>query len=389
MKCPTSISRTVGFILGLVATVVLPSVATAETALETMNREVVALYDRAKHAIVKVHASRPYMATARQTVRWQRVGTGFFIDANGTVLTTSSVADEGESFWIEWENQKIPMKLVGSDPLSRLAVLKIDAEKYPTAQIKTPVLPLGNPWDLQVGSMVILVGYLYNLPSSPSVGFVGGFDIRCGGQIFMTSHIRSTTRLSPGQQGGPLLNVRGQVVGIPVSAHLDDQSYAIPIDAAKRVWTDLLKNGRVDYGWIGVKIAERRVLPATGTNAMENVNVANLPTQVVVTGVVSNTPAARAGVLNGDIVVRVHTNDVRRVEDVLNTMFGFRDGDKLPMNILRGGEEKQFTLTVEPLPPPTDRAEPRLIPPQAVSTNDATSPRELPVVPASADPDKP
>jgi S1-C subfamily serine protease len=367
----------------VVVTLGLTPVLRAESMLELVNREVAAIYERSKFAIVKVHASRPYMATGRQTIQWQRVGTGFFIDTNGTILTTSSVAEQGETFWIEWDNQKIPMRLVGSDPHSRLAVMKIDAEKFPTAQIKTPLLPVGNTSDLKVGSLVILIGHPYDLPSAPSVGFVGGFDIQCGGHYFVTNHIRSTSRLSPGQQGGPLLNIRGEVVGVPVAAHLDDQSYAVPIQAAKRIWTELLEKGRVDYGWIGMTVTERAVPSATPTNAPSTGALPMPITEVVVTQVLPDTPAARAGLTNGDVVMQVYTNDVRRIADVLNTMFGFRDGDQLPVKVLRNDAMMQLNMIVAPMPATTARNA-RSLAPSSTATNATPAIKMPPVVPASA-----
>lgn len=368
--------------LGVVVALGIVPVLRAESTLEMVNREVTAVYERSKMAVVKVHAARPYMVSGRQTVQWQRVGTGFFIDTHGTILTTSSVAEQGETFWIEWDNQKIPMRLVGSDPHSRLAVMKIDAEKFPTAQIKTPMLPLGDASELQVGSMVILIGYLYDLSSAPSVGFVGGFDIRCGGHFFVTSHIRSTSRLSPGQQGGPLLNIRGEVVGVPVAAHLEDQSYAVPIHAAKRIWTEMLEKGRVDYGWVGMTIAERAVVTPPVTNAPVAQGLSVPTTQVVVTQVLPDTPAARAGLADGDVVMQVYTNDVRRIADVLNTIFGFRDGDRLPVKVLRNDAAVQLNMVVAPMPAGMARAARSSA--SATATNETPSVKMPPVIPAAA-----
>ena len=217
--------------------------APAASLLETLNNEVSALYDKSKDAIIKVHAQRLVQFGNLPLIPLVSVGTGFFIDGEGRFLTSSSVVQDAESCWIDWGGRKIPAKVLGRDQPTNIALLKVDPEKCVGAGKPTPFLPQGNSDELRVGSMVIAIGFPYDMPSSPVVGFINGLDIRSGAHVFATSHIRAGCKLSPGQGGGPLMNVRGEVVGVAVAAHMDDQCYALPISATKKIVADIQESG--------------------------------------------------------------------------------------------------------------------------------------------------
>src|SRR5262249_54335940 len=142
------------------------------TLLEEIDREVTSAYEKSKDAIVRIHSQRQQQMGSFPFVSPQRVGTGFFIDKNGHVLTADTVVDEADSCWIEWRGQRVMAHVVGRDPQTNLAVLKADV----TAGVETPFLAAGNSDDLRIGSMVIAIGFPYDLPSTPVVGFVGGLD---------------------------------------------------------------------------------------------------------------------------------------------------------------------------------------------------------------------
>ena len=224
-------------------------------------------------------------------------------------------------------------RILGRDLQTNLALLKIE----PGTNVATSFLPQGNSDDLHPGSMVIAIGFPYDLSSAPVVGFVGGLDIQRGEHVFATSHIRAGCRLSPGQGGGPLLNARGEVVGIAVAAHMDDQCYALPINAARKTYSDIEQFGQPQRTWVGLGIAERqKISPETGVE----------DSRVLVQQIYSNAPAANAGFCEGDVLVRVGTNEVRCSADVLNTMFYCHVGDKVEFTVRRDGEEKKIALVI-------------------------------------------
>ena len=326
--------------LPLLVTLVVGATAQATLAaslLETVDQEVSAIYEKSKGAIVKVHTLRQLQIGNFSLIPVHRIGTGFFIDKDGHLLTAATVVADADSCWIDWHGQKVNARILGRDPQTNLAVLKID----PGTDTATPFLPEGNSDDLHVGSMVMVIGFPYDLSSAPVVGFVGGLDIQRGGRVFETSHIRAGCRLSPGQGGGPLLNARGEVVGIAVAAQMDNQCYALPINAARKVYSDVLQFGQPQHPWVGLGIAERRqVGPEAATEKP----------RVLVQQIYSNAPAASAGFHEGDVLLRIGTNDVRHSADVLNTMFYRHAGDKVEFTILRSGQVQKVTLVVAARP---------------------------------------
>ena len=337
MRSPVSISKP--HLLTSVLTIALSAVgvASASSTLQSMDEEVSALYERTKDAIVKVHAQRVSLFGGLPFGPIHRVGTGFFIDAQGHLLTAATVVSDGDTFWIDWHGRRLPAKVVGRDPQTNMAVLGVDPSACGGEAQESPQLKRGNPGELRVGSMVIAIGFPYDLPSAPTVGFVSGFDVKCGAHTFIVSHIRAGLRLSPGQGGGPLLNSRGEVVGIAVAAHLDNQCYALPIDAALKINDDILAHGEPQHGWVGLSVAERES-SAPGASGGQ--------WQVYIQEVYSNTPAAEAGFRERDILVGICTNEIRRAADVLNTMFYYRCGESAHFTVLRDGKPLSISLVI-------------------------------------------
>ena len=306
----------------------------AESLLETMDAEVSSLYQKSRNAIVKVHAQRVAILNGLAVFAERpRIGTGFFIDGRGRLLTAATVVAGTDNCWIDWGSQRVPAKVLGVDSDINLALLQVDPAKCVGPDHETPFLAQGDSDDLKVGSMVIAIGFPRDLPSTPLVGFVGGFDIKCGTHVFPTSYLRAGCKLAPGEGGGPLLNARGEAVGIAIAAHGDDQCYALPINAAKKAVADMLQGGHVQHGWVGLAVSERQILPADRW-------------QVVVQQVYSNSPAAQAGFHEQDVVLRIFTNDIQHVADVLNTMFLRHYGEPVSFSISRNGETQQVTVII-------------------------------------------
>lgn len=327
--------------------VALPFVAGATLAigglLESIDNEVASLYEKSKDALIRVHAQRVVSAGQFPAAPAHRIGTGFFIDSAGHALTTVSVLEGMTECWVEWRGRKLGAKILGQDAATNLALLQVDSPWSAKTTPAFPFLRAGDSAALRIGSMVIALGFPYNLPSAPSVGFVSGLDIQQGARLFVTDHIRAGCRLGPGQGGGPLLNTKGEVVGITVATHGDDQCYALPMNAAQRVSADLLEYGKTRYGWIGMSVGERRVeQPDTGL----------VETEVIIQQIYSNAPAATAGFLAQDVLTKIQTNRVQHVGDVLNSIFYCRSGDKVTFTVLRDGQQHRLSLVAGDPPPP-------------------------------------
>ena len=332
MKAAAFVSRA---LLAAVALFAVP--AWGGSQLETLDREVATLFQKSRDAVLKVHSQRDgLLGPAR------RVGTGFFVDAKGRLLTSATVVEGAIATWIEWQGKLIPVKVLGRDPITNLAVLEADPARLNLTGKGTPFLVAGNSDTLQVGSLVVAVGFPFEQPSAPSVGFVTGFDIKAGNHTFVTSHIRAGCRLRPGQGGGPVLNPQGQVVGVSIAAHQEDQCYVLPMNAASRILGDILAHGAPQYGWVGLSVREQQNSQLVSTTSQWIVFIQQ---------VYSNTPAATAGFRDRDVLLAIHTNQIQRSAEVLDTMFRYRAGDQLLFTVLRDGRPQQLTLVIGQRPP--------------------------------------
>jgi serine protease Do len=305
--------------------------------LESINQEIASIYEKSCDAIVRVHADRDLWLGHFPFVSNHRIGTGFFIDSSGRLLTSATLVDDGDHCWIDWRGQRLTARIVGRDPHTNLALLQAELEQAAEANRRTPALPHGNSDELRIGSTVIAVGFPYDLPSAPVVGFVGGFDAKCGGHVFAIPHIRANCKLSPGQGGGPLLNARGEVVGLVVATHQGEQCYALPIHGVQKVVADIMHYGEPRHGWVGLGVAERQVGPPAAVSNQWQVSVRE---------VFSNTPAAEAGFREGDVLVRIHTNDVHRLGDVLNSVFYYRCGETTTVTMVRDGQTNRVSIVI-------------------------------------------
>ena len=210
-------------------------------------------------------------------------------------------------------------QILGNDLRSGLAMLRV-------AYSDSPSLPLARASNLQTGDGVITIGYPLNLPAAPSQGPVSGFDAsylaRLGSDAgsspkeamaaverFATTHIHANIAISPGEVGGPLLNSRGEVVGLVATSPDDGRSiYALPIEAMTKIIADFQQYGHARHGWVGVNVVGQADTNHDGRT-------------VRVVQVVPKTPASESGIRAGDTVMRIDSREIYRPEDVLDASF--------------------------------------------------------------------
>jgi serine protease Do len=188
----------------------------------TLSQQVKDIFGRTANAVVKIHGVDDHSEIS---------GTGFFIDPTGTLYTAYTVGGEADNFTIEFNGKKYPARQLLADIRSGTAILKIDAV--------TPALPIGKSEELEVATAVVSIGYPLDLPKTPSFGMVAGFDRKYLGRYFSTTHVRLNLPTQRGEAGAPLLNMKGEVVGIVVSSLENNSScYAVPIEAAEKIRSD-------------------------------------------------------------------------------------------------------------------------------------------------------
>ncbi len=292
----------------------------APSTAEAIAGEVRAIFTRCQKAVVHIQAV---------DIHGPLSGTGFFIDPNGTLYTSYTIGGESRDIVVCNGDLRYPATRIAADPRSGVAILKVDAE--------TPFLMPGKARELQVAAPVITIGYPMDLPLTPTFGTVGGFDLKYLGRYFATTHIRANLPVQRGEGGAPLLNMRGEVVGILISS-LDSgsASFVLPIEAAEKVRKDYLRFGEVRPGWIGLKVG-----PAADPAAVS---------QARIDDIVADGPADKAGLQPGDLLLQIGDKKITALEDVLDASFFATAGDSLPVKVLR--DAQPLDLTLQPLDHP-------------------------------------
>ncbi len=270
------------------------------------------VFQRTAKAVVKIHGVDEHSEIC---------GTGFFIDPTGTLYTAYTVGGEAGNFTIEFGGKKYPARQLLADIRSGTAMLKIDAA--------TPALSIGKSEELGVASPVVAIGYPLDLPETPNCGMIAGFDQKYLGRYFSTTHLRVNLPTQRGEAGAPLLNMKGEVVGIVVS-RLENTSacYAVPIEAAEKIRSDFVRFGEARHGWVGINVSEA-AQPVEGSRAE-------------MTQIMEDTPAARSGIKPGDILLQVGRKRVTQPEDVLDASFFITAGDTVPITVMRGDQRMVF-----------------------------------------------
>ena len=283
-----------------------------EGSATAISHHVKEIFERAAKAVVKIHGVDEHSEIC---------GTGFFIDPTGTLYTAYTVGGEAGNFTIEFGGKKYPARQLMADVRSGTAMLKVDET--------TPALPVGKSEELEVATPVVAVGFPLDLPETPSFGMLAGFDRKYLGRYFSTTHLRVNLPTQRGEAGAPLLNMKGEVVGIVVSS-LENNSacYAVPIEAAEKIRADFMRFGEARHGWVGINVSEA-AQPVDGSRAQ-------------MTKIMEDTPAARSGIKPGDILLQVGRKKITDPEDVLDASFFITAGDTVPITVMRGNQKLTF-----------------------------------------------
>ena len=311
--------KTVGLAAALCLLVVGRPELLAGSVADSLSEEVRAAFVHSQRAVVKIDA---------MDQNGQLCGTGFFIDPNGTLLTSYSVGGESHDIVISQGDAKFPAHRLIADDRSGIAILKLETVNQPTA-----FLPLAKSTDLAVASPVLAVTYPMDMPITPNFGMVAGFDLKYLGRYFATTHIRASVSVQRGAGGAPLLNMQGEVVGIVISS-LDGGAscFAVPIEAAEKIHRDYVRFGVARPGRLGVVVC-------AAANAAKG-------SSAEVDGLEGDSPACKAGMQKGDIVLRIGEVPVKDPEDVLNAGFYLTAGERVPVTVWR--KDQEIVFQVEP-----------------------------------------
>jgi serine protease Do len=263
-----------------------------------------------------------------------RVGTGFFVSADGFLVTNNHVVAEGGEVEVRlFDGRRLTAKVVGKDGRSDLALLKVDGGSFPT-------LPLGNSDAVEIGELVLAVGNPFGLEATVTIGLVSRKGRGMGGSGPFDDFIQTDAAINPGNSGGPLVNIRGEVIGIN-TAVIPNRSigFAIPVNLVKTVLPALKEKGRVAWGFLGVGVQNMTpaVARALGKKETEGVLVNN---------VMPGLPAETAGVRRGDLILGFNGIPVKDVAALQRAVSLTAVGTAAEVELLREGALRTLTVTV-------------------------------------------
>jgi serine protease Do len=271
------------------------------------------------------------------------VGSGFIVSADGYILTNTHVVDNATRVTVRLtDRREFQAKVIGSDDKSDVALLKIEAKNLPTVRI-------GDPSKLRPGEWVVAIGSPFNFQNSVTAGIVSalGREVHGGSAYNYVNFIQTDVAVNPGNSGGPLFNMNGEVVGINSQIYSNTGSYAglsfaIPIDIANNVRQQLAATGHVTRGLIGVSIQ-----PVTAALA-ESFGL-DRPRGAAVSSVVPGGAADKAGVKPEDIILSVNGRKIEQSSELPALIAGIRPGGAAELEVWRGQGVKRIAVTVDEL----------------------------------------
>jgi Do/DeqQ family serine protease len=278
----------------------------------------------------------------QRNMKRSNLGSGVIIDGKrGFVLTNAHVVTRSGNITITLNDEReFRALVVGADPDSDLAVLKIETDT------PLPDISMGNSDDLMIGETVIAIGNPFGFSNTVTTGVISALNrsIKTDERVFY-NFIQTDASINPGNSGGPLLDINGKLVGINTAIYASAQGigFAIPINKAKRILSDLIKYGEVVPAWTGIvlqnvdaKLAHYLQIPGKGG--------------VVVRGVERQSPAEKTGIVEGDIILFLNQKPIASLDDYTAVMKGVSAGRVVDIIIWRGGKKKPFKIKTEIYP---------------------------------------
>jgi serine protease Do len=275
------------------------------------------------------------------SMRVPSTGSGFVVSPDGLIVTNNHVVESADKLVVVFEDgTERDGKIVGRDPKTDLALVKVQADK------PLPTVPLGDSEHLRVGSWVMAIGNPFGLDHTVTVGILSakGRSNFGGEQIAgpYDDFLQTDASINPGNSGGPLCDMKGRVVGINTAIAANGQGigFAIPINMAKSLLPQLLEHGSVTRGWLGVQI--QRVTPALAKNFKLGDKHGALVGQVF-----PDSPASKAKLERGDVITQFNGKDIRDYDDLPRIVASTPPGSAVDVMVLRDGKERKIKATLE------------------------------------------
>ena len=265
------------------------------------------------------------------------LGSGVIMNTNGYVLTNNHVVREADAIQVSLrDGRRVQAKVIGTDPDTDLAILKIDLENLPT-------ITLGDSDHMRIGDVVLAIGNPFGVGQTVTMGIVSATGRSKLGINTFENFIQTDAAINPGNSGGALVDAEGHLIGINTaifskSGGSQGIGFAIPMSLAKNVMTDIIKHGRPLRGWLGIEGHE--ITPSIARSlGLENTN------GVIVAGVMRNGPAHKAGLVPGDIIRVIDDKEIKDASDALTEISRHRPNAKVKLTIWREGKTLELVLT--------------------------------------------
>lgn len=281
----------------------------------------------------------------------QGLGSGFIVSSDGQILTNAHVVNKADEVIVALrDGRTFDGTVVGEDSLTDIAVIQIDAQDLPT-------IPLGDSDRVQPGQWAIAIGNPLGLNETVTVGVISATG-RPGSAIGVSDKrvefIQTDAAINPGNSGGPLLNARGEVIAINtaiIGGQAEGLGFAVPINTAKRVATEIIETGEVQYPYIGIRMV---TLTPEIKEQLQQLPQQNLEitaeSGVLIVETVNGSPASQAGLQPGDVIQEINGETVEESEEVQRIVEQQNVGDRISLLIERNGEPLEITVELERLP---------------------------------------
>lgn len=275
-------------------------------------------------------------------------GSGFIISTDGVILTNSHVIDGADKVTVTLtDGRTVPGEVIGTDPITDMAVVKIAEQNLPT-------VALGNSEQLQIGEWAIAIGNPLGLDNTVTTGIISATG-RNSSQIGVgdkrVDFIQTDAAINPGNSGGPLLNAKGEVIGINTAIIRNAQGlgFAIPVNTARDIAEQLIARGRVDHAYLGIRMTALTPEIKERLRAERNLNV-DREEGVLIVGVLPNSPAARSGLRAGDIITAIDRQEIFTASEVQKAVEKTQVGQQLSLQLIRQGNPLDLSVEVGLLP---------------------------------------
>ncbi len=280
----------------------------------------------------------------------QGTGSGFILSADGKLLTNAHVIEDADKVEVTLKDGRTFIgEVVGADPVTDVAVIKIDAENLPIA-------PLGTTDNLSPGQWAIAIGNPLGLDNTVTAGIISALD-RSSTQVGIADKrvqfIQTDAAINPGNSGGPLLNASGEVIGMntAIRANAQGLGFAIPIETAKRISDQLFETGEVQHPYLGIQMVDLNEEMRDRLNQDEELDINVGEDQgVVIVRVLPGTPAETAGLKQGDLITKIGGNVVENVTDVQSQVESGGIDKELEVSIIRAGKPQNISVKPTALP---------------------------------------